>query len=135
MVHEATGLGAERKQRVDIYLNYIGQFTAPEDSLMTEEERITAEKKAEKLRRKRESNRRYMKKLRERNRAIIEADRKLKQEQAEQTRLQRIEEAKRGVENDTSEMHSEDTAVTGDDPAEADRVDRNLPDHSIVCSA
>ena len=135
VVHEATGLGAERNQRVDIYLNYIGQFTAPEDSLMTEEERITAEKKAEKLRRKRESNRRYMKKLRERNRAIIEAERKLKQEQAEQTRLQRIEEAKRGVENDTSEMHSEDTAVTGDDPAEADRVDRNLPDHSIVCSA
>ena len=120
VVHEATGLGAERNMRVDIYLNYIGQFIVPEEALMTEEERIIAEKKADKLRRKRESNRRYMKKIRERNMAIIEADRKLKQEQAEQIRLQRIEEAKRGVENDTSEMHSENTTFSGDAPAEAD---------------
>ena len=135
VVHEATGLGAERNMRVDIYLNYIGQFIVPEEALMTEEERIIAEKKADKLRRKRESNRRYMKKIRERNMAIIEADRKLKQEQAEQIRLQRIEEAKRGVENDTSEMHSQDTTVSDDASAEADRVGRDLSDHTIVCSA
>ena len=62
VVHEATGLGAERNMRVDIYLNYIGQFIVPEEALMTEEKRIIAEKKADKLRRKRESNRRYMEK-------------------------------------------------------------------------
>ena len=64
LVHEAVGKGADRSVRVDIYLNYIGQFQVPEEPvILTEEERIAAEKKANKLRRKRESNRKYMRKV------------------------------------------------------------------------
>lgn len=40
----------------------------------TEEERIAAEKEAERLRRKRESNRKYMKKIREKSKEFAEHD-------------------------------------------------------------
>ena len=64
LVYEPAGKGADRSVRVDIYLNYIGQFQVPEmPVILTEEERIAAEKKADKLRRKRESNRKYMRKI------------------------------------------------------------------------
>ena len=61
---------SERKEfsmkRKKVYLNYIGQFKVPEAPvMMTEEEKAEVAKKAEKLRRKRESNRKYMKKIRE----------------------------------------------------------------------
>ena len=56
-----------------MYLNYIGQFKVPEKPIvMTEEERIAAEKAAEKLRRKREYNRKYMKKIREKSKRFKE---------------------------------------------------------------
>ena len=64
LVHEPSGKGADRTAEIEIYLNYIGQFKVPEEPvILTAEEKAEAEKKAEKLRRKRESNRRYMKKI------------------------------------------------------------------------
>ena len=66
LVHEPSGIGADRSAEIEIYLNYIGQFKVPEELvILTEEEKVEAEKKAKKLQRKRESNRRYMKKIRE----------------------------------------------------------------------
>lgn len=66
LVHEPTGIGGERSAEIEIYLNYIGQFKVPEDPVViTEEEKAKAAKKVERLRRKRESNRKYMKKIRE----------------------------------------------------------------------
>ena len=68
LVHEPQGKGADRTTEVEIYLNYVGQFQVPvEQHEPTEEERIAAEKEAERLRRKRESNRKYMKKIREKS--------------------------------------------------------------------
>ena len=73
LVHEPSGSGAERTIEVEVYLNYIGQFRVPEKPIvMTEEERIAAEKAAEKLRRKREYNRKYMKKIREKSKRFKE---------------------------------------------------------------
>ena len=73
LVHEPSGSGAERTAEVEVYLNYIGQFKVPEEPIMmTEEERIAAEKAAEKLRRKREYNRKYMKKIREKSKRFKE---------------------------------------------------------------
>ena len=61
---------------VEIYLNYVGQFQVPvEQHEPTEEERIAAEKEAERLRRKRESNRKYMKKIREKSKEFAEHER------------------------------------------------------------
>ena len=66
LVHEPSGTGADRSAEIEIYLNYIGQFKVPEKPVvLSAEEKAEVEKKAEKLRRKRESNRRYMKKIRE----------------------------------------------------------------------
>ncbi len=66
LVHEPSGIGADRSAEIEVYLNYIGQFKVPEEPvILTEEEKVEAEKKAKKLQRKRESNRRYMKKIRE----------------------------------------------------------------------
>ena len=76
LVHEPSGTGAERSTEIEVYLNYIGQFKVPEKTVqMTKEERIEAERHAEKLRRKRESNRKYMKKIRERTKEFKERDR------------------------------------------------------------
>ena len=61
---------------MEIYLNYVGQFQVPvEQHEPTEEERIAAEKEAERLRRKRESNRKYMKKIREKSKEFAEHER------------------------------------------------------------
>ena len=54
----------------DIF-NY-GQFKYLRAAELTEEERIAAEKEAERLRRKRESNRKYMKKIREKSKEFAE---------------------------------------------------------------
>ncbi len=71
-----SGKGADRSVEIEIFLNYIGQFKVPEEPvIMTEQERLQAEKEAEKLRRKRESNRKYMKKIREQSKEFRERDR------------------------------------------------------------
>ena len=76
-----SGSRATRKRcrphhRGEIYLNYVGQFQVPvEQHEPTEEERIAAEKEAERLRRKRESNRKYMKKIREKSKEFAEHER------------------------------------------------------------
>ena len=76
LVHEPQGKGADRTTEVEIYLNYVGQFQVPvEQHEPTEEERIAAEKEAERLRRKRESNRKYMKKIREKSKKFAEHER------------------------------------------------------------
>ena len=73
LVHEPQGKGADRTTEVEIYLNYVGQFQVPvEQHEPTEEERIAAEKEADRLRRKRESNRKYMKKIREKSKEFAE---------------------------------------------------------------
>lgn len=75
LVHEPTGKGADRSAEIEIYLNYIGQFKVPEDPVvMTEEEKAKVAKEAERLRRKRKSNRRYMKKVREMTKSIRNRD-------------------------------------------------------------
>ena len=76
LVHEPQGKGADRTTEVEIYLNYVGQFQVPvEQHEPTEEERIAAEKEADRLRRKRESNRKYMKKIREKSKKLAEYER------------------------------------------------------------
>ena len=76
LVHEPQGKGADRTTEVEIYLNYVGQFQVPvEQHEPTEEERIAAEKEADRLRRKRESNRKYMKKIREKSKKFAEHER------------------------------------------------------------
>ena len=76
LVHEPQGKGADRTTEVEIYLNYVGQFQVPvEQYEPTEEERIAAEKEADRLRRKRESNRKYMKKIREKSKEFAEHER------------------------------------------------------------
>ena len=76
LIHEPQGKGADRTTEVEIYLNYVGQFQVPvEQHEPTEEERIAAEKEAERLRRKRESNRKYMKKIREKSKEFAEHER------------------------------------------------------------
>mgnify|MGYP003480825000 CR=1 FL=1 len=66
VVYEAVGKGVERTQRIDIYLNYIGQFILPKEEItMTPEEQAAYEKEQERLRKKRECNRRYMARKRE----------------------------------------------------------------------
>lgn len=79
LVHEAEGIGADRTQEVEIYLNYIGQFIVPQEEIvLTDEERVQQEKEAEKLRKKRKSNRRYMARKREEARAKAAEEEKLK---------------------------------------------------------
>ena len=85
VIHEAVGKGADRTMDIDVYLNYIGQFQVPkEEVILSPEEEAAQRKEREKLERKRESDRRYMKKYRERQRqskAMYEA--RLAEEAAE----------------------------------------------------
>ena len=61
LVHEAEGIGANRTQEIEMYLNYIGKFTVPEQEPELTEEEIEAERKRqEKLEKKRACNRAYM---------------------------------------------------------------------------
>jgi len=79
LVHEAEGIGADRTQEVEIYLNYIGQFSVPQEEIvLTDEEREQQAIEAEKLRKKREYNRRYMARKREEARAKATEGEKLK---------------------------------------------------------
>jgi len=78
LVHKAEGIGANRQQTIEIYLNYIGQFVVPEEEVeLTEEEKQAEAIRQEKLERKRASNRKYMARKREevkREWARIEAE-------------------------------------------------------------
>jgi hypothetical protein len=65
-VHEADKSSGERVQDVDIYFNFIGQFTPPqEEHIPTEEELAEAEKRRQRLARQREANNRWYAKKRE----------------------------------------------------------------------
>ena len=66
LVHEATGSGANRVMEVEIYLNYIGRFEVPlEPEVLSEEELTARQAEQDRLEKKRASNRKYMKKIRE----------------------------------------------------------------------
>ena len=66
VVHEADKSSGVREQRVDIYLNYIGQFDVPEELEMEDEISSTASSEQEK---KRAKWREYARKDRERKKA------------------------------------------------------------------
>ncbi len=73
LVHEAVGTGANRTMEIEIYLNYIGRFQVPQEpEIFTEEELAARQKEQDRLERKRASNRKYMKKMRERSKALEE---------------------------------------------------------------
>ncbi len=59
MVHKACNVGSEREQQVDVYLNFIGNFTLPAPEPTAQE--IAQEEKARKRRlRRRDAQRRYV---------------------------------------------------------------------------
>ena len=66
IVHKAEGVGANRTQEVEIFLNYIGKIEIPHEEVeLTEEEKAQQEKERIRLEKKRASNRKYMEKKRE----------------------------------------------------------------------
>ena len=66
VVHQAEGVGANRKQEVEIFLNYIGRIEIPHEEVeLTEEEKAAQEKERIRLEKKRESSRKYMARIRE----------------------------------------------------------------------
>ncbi len=71
IVHEAEGIGANRTQEVEIYLNYIGKIELPQEEPpeLTEEEKAAEAKRIEKIEKHREQNRRWAAKRREAIRA------------------------------------------------------------------
>ena len=76
VVHEADKSSGERVQDVDVYFNFIGRFTPPqEEHIPTEEELAEAEKRRQRLARQREANQRWYAKKREeeKRRLAIEA--------------------------------------------------------------
>lgn len=82
VVHEATGVGAERTREIEVHLNYIGKFTPPvEPVVLTEEEKKAMEEREEKLKRKRASNRKYAARIRaeEKERRTQAAEKKAEQ--------------------------------------------------------
>ena len=66
VVHEATGGRAHRKQKVDIYFNFIGNFVLPkpEIPILSEEEQEAERKKEERRQREREQNKLRMRRVR-----------------------------------------------------------------------
>lgn len=63
---KAEGIGVDRKQEVEIFLNYIGRIEVPhEEAGLTEEEKAEQEKERIRLEKKRASNRKYMARKRE----------------------------------------------------------------------
>lgn len=69
IVHEAEGVGADRTQEVEIFLNYIGKIEIPHEEVeLTEEEKAQHEKERIRLEKKRASNRKYMARKREERR-------------------------------------------------------------------
>jgi len=67
IVHEADKSSGKRVQRVDIYLNFIGNFDVPVEEVIPTAEELEAERKLEELRAKRRKyNRRYISKVKRR---------------------------------------------------------------------
>ena len=75
LVHEADKSGGERKQKVDIYFNFIGKFTLPKPEISPEEEQAERERRAlERLERKREMNKARLRRFHEKRRAMKAAE-------------------------------------------------------------
>lgn len=75
LIHKADGVGANRVQKVEIYLNYIGKIIVPQESEeVSEEEVLRMEKQRIRLEKKRESNRKYMARKRQEIRAKMEKE-------------------------------------------------------------
>jgi hypothetical protein len=66
-VHEAENTGSEREQQIDIHLNFIGHFEAPQEQAPppTAEELEEAEKRRKRLEYQREANKRWYAKKRQ----------------------------------------------------------------------
>lgn len=74
VVHEATGGRAHRKQKVDIYFNFIGNIVLPkpEQPTLTAEEQEAERKKEERRQREREQNKLRMRRVRAEQKAARE---------------------------------------------------------------
>lgn len=74
VVHEATGDRAHRKQKVDIYFNFIGNFVLPkpEAPVLTAEQQEAKRKKEERRQREREQNKLRMRRVRAEQKAARE---------------------------------------------------------------
>lgn len=74
VVHEATGDRAHRKQKVDIYFNFIGNIVLPkpEQPTMTAEEQEAERRKEERRQREREQNKLRMRRVRAEQKAARE---------------------------------------------------------------
>lgn len=74
VVHEATGDRAHRKQKVDIYFNFIGNFVlpTPEAPVLTAEQQEAERKKEERRQREREQNKLRMRRVRAEQKAARE---------------------------------------------------------------
>lgn len=75
VVHEATGDRAHRKQKVDIYFNFIGNFVLPkpEAPVLTAEQQEAERKKEERRQREREQNKLRMRRVRAEQKAARES--------------------------------------------------------------
>ena len=70
VVYEADKSTGDRRQKVDVYFNFIGKFSPPEEPRAMSAEQKGAERKALKQRnREREQNKLHMRRVRERQRA------------------------------------------------------------------
>lgn len=71
VIYEADKSSGERRQRVDIYLNFIGMFTLPtEEAELTAEQEKAEQRKLESRNREREQNRLRMQRFRENQRQL-----------------------------------------------------------------
>jgi hypothetical protein len=155
VVHEAYKSSGERVQDVDVYFNFIGRFTPPqEEHIPTEEELAEAEKLRVKRAKQREANNRWYAKKRaeEKRRLAIEAgeimpptpeeieaaerERLAKEETAEAERRERRREssrkwAQRNREKERAEKASSETPLsdeereTAQQAKQAAQIERN----------
>ena len=75
LVHEADKSSGERKQKVDIYFNFIGKFALPKPEISPEEEQAERERRAlECLEHKREMNKARLRRFHAKRRAMKAAE-------------------------------------------------------------
>ena len=75
LVHEADKSSGERKQKVDIYFNFIGKFALPKPEISPEEEQAERERRAlERLEHKREMNKARLRRFHEKRKAMKAAE-------------------------------------------------------------
>jgi len=75
LVHEADKSSGERKQKVDIYFNFIGKFALPKPEISPEEEQAERERRAlERREHKREMNKARLRRFHEKRRAMKAAE-------------------------------------------------------------